>query len=172
MNSLLQYSNFIRLPIPLLLVFVFLTFTVRVNGQEKPPKPIIVTVSTAQHLQFGSFIQTGNLGTVTVDYNGIRSATGNVLLPNIHSIVSPALFIVESHPGTLVTILNGPTVELIGNHGGKMTLTLGEASTRSPFVTRSHFTDVFIGGTLTVGPLSANPAGSYSGTFTVTFIQE
>lgn len=172
MNSLLRYSIFTKLPVPVLLVFVLLTFTEGVKGQEKPPKPIIVTVSTAQHLQFGSFIQTGDYGTVTVDYTGTRSSSGSVLLPNIHSIVSPALFIVESHPGTLITILNGHAVQLIGNHGGKMTLTLGEASTRSPFVTKNHFTDVFIGGTLTVGPLSENPAGSYSGTFTVTFIQE
>ncbi|WP_409994888.1 DUF4402 domain-containing protein [Chitinophaga pinensis] len=33
-------------------------------------------------------------------------------------------------------------------------------------------TIVRIGGTLTVGPPPANPAGNYSGVFQVTFIQE
>lgn len=174
MNSLSRYPLFKRLRLPLFLLVILLAFAVRVTGQEKPPKPILVTVSTAQHLQFGSFIQTGSNGTVTVDHTGTRTAAGSVILPNISSSAfpTPALFIVEAHPGTLITILNGPDVFLTGSNGGTMRLTIGESSTRSPFITRGRYTDVFIGGTLTVGSLTANPAGSYSGTFTVTFIQE
>lgn len=174
MNSPILYSLLKRLRLPLLMLVIVLAFAVRVTGQEKPPKPILVTVSTAQHLQFGSFIQTGSNGSVTVDHTGARSATGSVILPNISSSAFPtaALFIVEAHPGTLITILNGPDVFLTGSNGGTMRLTIGESSTRSPFITRGRYTDVFIGGTLTVGSLTANPAGAYSGTFQVTFIQE
>ncbi|MGE5393338.1 MAG: DUF4402 domain-containing protein, partial [Candidatus Saccharibacteria bacterium] len=68
--------------------------------------------------------------------------------------------------------LNGPDALLTGSNGGTLTLKIGDSSTRSPFITRSQYTDVFIGGTLIVGPLTANPAGAYSGTFQVTFIQE
>lgn len=173
MNSLVQYSMFKRLLMPFFLLLCLL-FSGHTKGQEKPPKPIQVTVSTAQHLQFGSFIQTGSDGTVTVAHTGSRTAGGSVILPNISASAFPtaALFIVEAHPGTLITILNGPDVFLTGSNGGTMKLTIGESSTRSPFITRGSYTDVFIGGTLTVGPMSANPAGSYSGTFTVTFIQE
>lgn len=174
MNSLLSYPLLKRLLQPLLLLSCLLLYTAHAMGQEKPPKPIMVTVSTAQHLQFGSFIQTGSNGTVTVAYTGARTAAGSVILPNISSSAFPtaALFIVESHPGTLITILNGPDVFLTGSNGGTMKLTIGESSTRTPFITRGRYTDVFIGGTLTVESLTANPAGSYSGTFQVTFIQE
>lgn len=156
---------------PLGLLLCLLLFSVQTKGQEKPPRPILVEVSTAQHLQFGSFIQNGLSGTVTVSPEGMRTATGSIILPNIHSIVSPALFIVDAEPGTLITILNGNN-SVISNGGYNMELSIGDASTQSPFVTRSQQTFVYIGGTLTVGPLSANPAGTYSGTFQVTFIQE
>ena len=52
-----------------------------------------------------------------------------------------------------------------------MILSIGPSSTGSPFVTVSPNTNVFIGGTLTVGPFAANPSGDYNGTFTVNFIQ-
>lgn len=174
MNSLLPYPVIKRMMMPLLLLSCLLLYTTYANGQEKPPKPIMVTVSTAQHLQFGSFIQTGNNGSVTVAHTGARTAEGSIILPNISSSAfpTPALFVVEALPGTLITILNGPDVYLSGSKGGTMRLTIGESSTRSPFITRGRYTDVFIGGTLTIGSLTANPAGSYSGTFQVTFIQE
>lgn len=171
MNSQLYYPLFKRLLMPLILLLCVL-LSVHTKGQEKPPRPILVQVSTLQHLQFGSFIQNGSLGEVIVSPMGGRIATGSVILPNINSNVSAALFIVDAEPGTLINILNGPDVILTGSKGGTMTLTIGESSTRSPFITRGQYTDVFIGGKLTVGPLSANPAGEYSGTFTVTFIQE
>ncbi|TWV93657.1 DUF4402 domain-containing protein [Chitinophaga pinensis] len=52
---------------------------------------------------------------------------------------------------------------------------MGTASTGTPFIataTSPARTIVRIGGTLTVGPPPANPAGNYSGVFQVTFIQE
>lgn len=173
MNNLL-YDLLSKRLLMLLCLFSLLLSAASVKGQEKPPKPIIVTVNIARQLQFGSFIQAGDYGTVTVDHTGARTASGSVILPNISSSApsSAALFIVEAHPGTLITILNGLPVELTGSNGGKMTLTLGNASVSSPFITRGRFTDVFIGGSLEVKTLSANPAGSYSGTFQVTFIQE
>jgi hypothetical protein len=157
-----------------LILFYLLTgcMVVQVQGQERPPKPIIVTVSTLQHLSFGIFIQAGTYGTVTVDHTGFRSATGNIILPNMSSIVTPALFEIEAIPGTLITIVNGPDSSLHGNNGGAIMLKIENASTGTPFLTTSDRTNVFIGGTLTVGPLSANPAGNYSGTFQVTFIQQ
>lgn len=143
-----------------------------VEAQERPPKPISVRVSTLQHLSFGAFIQAGNFGTVTVTHQQMRTATGSIILPNLSSIVTAALFEVDAIPGTLITIVNGPDSALSGNNGGTVMLTPGEASTGSPFIVTSESTNVFIGGTLTVGPLSANPAGAYNGTFQVTFIQQ
>jgi hypothetical protein len=174
MNSHKPSSMLKRLWWPLLLCVFSILGSGSAKAQEKPPRPITVRVSTARHLQFGSFIQTGNNGTVTVDYSSARSATGSIILPNISSSAFPtsALFIVDAEPGTLITIFNGSDAILTGSNSGTLTLKIGDSSTGSPFITQSQYTDVFIGGTLIVGPLSANPAGSYSGTFTVTFIQQ
>jgi hypothetical protein len=109
---------------------------------------------------------------VTVTFNGFRTATGDIILPYISAIISPALFIVDAEPGTLITIVNGPSIELSGKNGGTLALLLGESSTGSPFITVGTSTDVFIGGTLTVKSLLATPAGEYIGSFQVTFIQQ
>lgn len=157
---------------PFFLLAFLLIFHSQVKAQEKPPRPITVTVSTAQHLRFGSFIQAGVHGTVTVTYDGFRTSTGSIILPNMSSIVSPALFIVDAEPGTHITILNGPTATLTGSNGGTITLELGNSNVQNSFVTNSQYTEVFIGGTLTIGSLMANPGGFYSGSFQVMFIQE
>ena len=144
---------------------------VQAFAQEQPPKPITVTVITSQNLSFGTFIQNGSSGTVTVTAQGMRTATGSVILPNISSNVTPALFEVGAIPGTLITISNGPPATLWGG-GFSMTMQIGASNPQSPFITTGAITPVTIGGTLTVGPLSANPAGNYIGPFTVTFIQQ
>jgi hypothetical protein len=172
MNSRIQYPTLKRLFMPFCLLYCLLVFNFEAKAQEKPPRPILVTVNVADQLRFGSFIQAGTYGTVTVTFDKQRSADGSIILPTTFSIVSSALFIVDAEPGTLITIVNGPTATLTGNHGGSITLELGASSTGTPFITRDKYTNVFIGGTLKIGPLSANPAGVYNGTFQVTFIQQ
>ena len=172
MNSqiLLHLSKRLLIHISLVIGTSILFFSVK--AQENPPKPITVTVSTLQHLSFGTFIQSGTNGTVTVTPEGARTATGNIILPNMSSVVTPALFEVTALPGTLITIVNGPDSPLSGSNGGTIMLQIGDSNTGSPFIANSEHTEVFIGGILTVGPLMANPAGAYSGIFQVTFIQQ
>ena len=177
MNSQNQYTLPGILLVTFCLFFCLLLSYNQANAQEKPPRPITVTVNTAQHLSFGSFIVYGSGGTVTVDYTGNRPIpTGNIIgISNMRSLpISAALYIVDAEPGTLITIVNGPPAYLTGNNGGTIRLDLGEPSTKSQFVTPigSQYTDVFIGGTLTIGSLMANPPGVYNGTFQVTFIQQ
>jgi hypothetical protein len=172
MNNLSKNTLLKRLLMSLFLFFGILLFYFPVLGQEKPPKPIIITVSTLQHLEFGTIIPSGpSGGTVTVDYNGARSSLGQIILPPTGTFCSPALFDVTALPGTLITIVNGPDTSLSGSNTGSVTLKVGPSSTGSPFIATGTNTNVFIGGTLVVGSLSANPAGFYSGSFTVTFIQ-
>jgi hypothetical protein len=158
------------------LISILLSSIIYVSGQEMPPKPITVTVSTLQHLNFGTFIQPGTAGSVTVDFSGVRTPGGDVIIPalsyNAHEIPTPALFAVTALPGTLITIQNGADVLLNGSNSGHLSLKIGPASTGSPFIAQGTTTLVYIGGTLTVGPMSSNPAGSYSGSFSVTFIQQ
>ena len=141
-------------------------------AQEQPPKPITVTVSTLQQLSFGTFIQSGAYGTVTVTPQGVRSSTGSVILPNISATTTPALFDVEAIPGTIINISNGVDATLSGGITGLLTLQIGDSYPQSPFVATGNHTLVTIGGTLIVGDLGANPSGDYSGSFSVTFIQQ
>ncbi len=173
MNSSLKCSSLKKLLLPFCLLVCSIVCYIPVYAQEQPPKPITVTVSVSQHLNFGTIIPNGaGGGTVTVDFTGFRTYTGQIILPATGSFSSPALFQITALPGTLITILNGPPVFLGGSNGGNLLLTIGSSSTGSPFISTATTTDVFIGGTLTVGSLIANPSGAYSGTFDVTFIQQ
>ncbi|WP_169306819.1 DUF4402 domain-containing protein [Pedobacter polaris] len=141
---------------------------------EQPPRPVVVYVNPAQGLNFGAFYQNGSGGSVIIYPNGSRSTTGSVIQTSQGFSFSPAIFEVDAEPGTVVTISNGPDVNLTGSNGGTMVLQIGSSDPVSPFVTTAASpgrTQVRIGGTLTVGSPLANPPGNYSGTFSVTFIQ-
>ncbi|NEW85282.1 MAG: DUF4402 domain-containing protein [Mariniphaga sp.] len=174
MNSQIQYTLSGRLLMPFFIFITILLFNISTSAQEQPPRPITVTVSTAQHLSFGTFIQSGAFGTVSVTVNSIRSATGSIILPGMTSTITPALFLVDAEPGTLITIVKGTDTILTGSNGGTLILKIDESNPASPFIISkaTGTTDVFIGGTLTVGPLGANPPGFYNGTFVITFVQQ
>lgn len=158
----------------LLILFILSGLQVAM-AQEPPPRPIAVYVNPAQGLIFGAFFTGNSGGTVTIYPDGSRTVSGSVIQANLGFPFSPAIFEVEANQGTLVSILNGPNVTLNGSNGGSLTLQLGASSTTSPFIvntTPPARMQVRIGGTLIVGNPSANPVGSYSGTFNVTFIQE
>lgn len=139
------------------------------SAQEEPPKPIKVTVDLVQNLNFGTFCYSTSSGKVIIDPDGTRSSVGNVIL--ISSTTSAARFDIESIPGTLITINNGPDAVLAGG-GFTMVMQIGNSSPGSPFITTGPITVVTIGGTLNVGTSGANPPGIYGGSFSVTFIQQ
>ena len=164
----LQKSVLMSIPIISLLVM-----SQQVIAQEPPPRPVAVTVT--QNLGFGAFAQGAVGGTVTISSVGIRSATGDVILLNLGYSFSTSIFRLVANPGTVISILNGSDVSLPGSNGGSMLLHIGASDPVSPFVITTippAFTLLNIGGTLTVGNSAANPPGSYSGTFNITFIQE
>jgi len=157
------------------LILFLLTGHLKVKAQEPPPRPISVYVNPAQGLIFGAFFQGISGGSVILYPDGSRSVTGDIVQANLGIPFSPAIFEVDANPGTVVSILNGPDVILTGSNGGSIRLHIGTASTGSPFITTARppsRTEVRIGGTLTVGSALANPSGTYSGSFSVTFIQE
>lgn len=145
------------------------------HSQEPPPRPITIYVNPAQGLIFGAFSQGLTGGTVTIYPDGSRSVGGSVVQVSQGFPFSPAIFEVDANRGTLITIMNGPDVLLSGSNGGTISLQVGAASTGSTFVTTATSparTEVRIGGILTIGNSGASPPGSYSGTFSVTFIQQ
>ncbi|MBC7743678.1 MAG: DUF4402 domain-containing protein [Flavobacterium sp.] len=161
-----------KLVISLLFVFCNQQIT---KAQQKPPRPISVTVNPVQGLIFGAFYQGVSGGTITIFSNGTRSVSGDIIQANMGFSFSPAIFEVEALPGTLISILNGSDVSLSGSNGGSMTLRLGNSNLGNSFISNAlspTTTQVTIGGILTIGNPLANPPGNYSGSFSVTFIQE
>ena len=145
------------------------------HAQEHPPQPIALFVNNDQSLNFGAFYPANSGGTITVSATGMRSTTGDVIQINQGITYTPALFEIRALPGTIVNLQSGSTTVLTGSNGGTMTLTINESDPASPFITTvppPGTTQVRVGGTLTVGNISVNKAGSYSGTFAVTFNQE
>jgi len=153
-------------------VFI-LSGSLNLKAQELPPRPIRIT-ATSQYLSFGAFYQGATGGSVIIDPSGSRAATGDVILLGFNPF-SAALFDVHAHPGTVLSILNGPDAILTGIPTGSMTLHVGNSIPASPFVSTVQFNvtiHLYIGGTLTVGSPAANPPGDYSGTFEITLVRE
>lgn len=144
------------------------------KAQEAPPRPIRI-YPTAQTLSFGAFYHGALGGSVIIDPSGTRSSTGDIVLLGLSFPYSAAMFEVHAHPGTIIAILNGPDVPLIGSPSGSMNLRIGSSIPASPFVSNVQFSTgipLYIGGTLTVGNSVANPPGSYTGTFEITIVRE
>jgi hypothetical protein len=144
-----------------------------VHAQEMPPRPIAAYF--VQNLGFGAFSISLTGGTVTVTPFGSRMATGGVILVNMGYPYFPAVFGLEGNAGTILHPLNGPDAILSGSNGGSITLHLGDSNPGDPVilsVAPPGQTQVSVGGTLIVGSILANPAGFYSGSFSIMFIQE
>jgi hypothetical protein len=134
-------------------------------------------VTTIQNLSFGSFFSLGTGGTITINPDGTRTATGGIILNNM-SASSPATFEVEGPINTYVYIQNGPNVTLRGG-GGTVSLTIGSSDLASPILLKKKTANkdigmeqVNIGATLIVDTYKKSPEGYYTGSFYVTFIQQ
>ena len=147
----------------------------KVFSQPKPPKPFAIYTNPAQGLFFGAFYHGLTGGSIIVYPDGSRATTGDVVQLNLGHPFSPAIIEVEAPVGTRIAILNGPDAVLNGSNGGSMILSIGNSDIGTPFITTVSppgRTQVRIGGTLYIGNSLANPVGSYSGMFSVIFIQE
>jgi hypothetical protein len=170
----LNKRYYMRRFILLIPVMLILAGSQALKAQEPPPRPIRIN-PTVQILSFGAFYHGAAGGTVIIDPSGSRSATGDVVLLGLGFPFSAALFEVHAHPGTVISILNGPDAVLTGIPSGTMTLHIGSSNPTSPFVSNVNFNiaiPLYIGGTLTVGNSAANPPGSYTGTFDITLVRE
>lgn len=147
----------------------------RAQAQELPPRPVEVEANSAQFLNFGAFTAGNGRGTVSVDYSGTRSYSGEVYLLNMGEPASPALFDVTANPGTILNVLVQEGIILQGENGGRMRLELDSFSPGKMFISRTqppHVNSLYMGGTLYLENISANPPGRYSGTFTITIIHQ
>lgn len=126
-----------------------------------------ISISNLQPLAFGKFA-VGSGGTVTVSPNGIRTATGGVVLLSSDS-GGAASFRVSGDPGLSYDIVLPPDGAVVLASGGGQSMPVG-AFTSSPAdfgqLEPSGVQTVAVGATLTVA--TGQAAGGYSGSFNVT----
>jgi len=128
------------------------------------------SVTVDQNLSFGTFCPSGSSGgTVTIDINGNRTSSGNIILFSSTFSEAVLTFHSSNRNKTVYSITKSSQITLsrIGG-GGTMKLTLGTPSTTYFYVRKYQTKSFSIGGTLTVGSIAANPGGNYSGTFHLT----
>lgn len=166
------------------LIFTFILFCntiLPVFAQLGPDLPQrTAVVSATQALNFGdlTLLSGSSGGTVSVDHNGSRTTTGSVIMLNIGNPVQPAIFEVKICPGRMINVTFPTTTILNGSNGGSMILNLGPTNiggSGSTFISNKGCDDIHlirVGGTLNVGSIVTNPAGLYTGTFSLTFVQQ
>jgi len=150
-----------------------------VYGQNAPDLPQRTgTISATQSLHFGDLtIISGSAGgTVKVDYNGLRTSTGSVVLLNLGNTARQAIFEFKLCPGRTFIVNYQPTVILTGSNGGSLLLHLGPTNMQSNIFTSNvgcnNINLISMGGTLDVKSMTVNPHGLYTGNFELTFIQQ
>ncbi|WP_084625561.1 DUF4402 domain-containing protein [Salinimicrobium xinjiangense] len=146
-----------------------------VFGQENPPIPVSVEVRNAQGLNFGAFTVGNAGGSVIISPNGDRTGDTDVYLLNLGASHHYAIFDVYANPGTLLQIQPVTNISLSGPAGSNVTLSINpfyDISTGQTFITTTNPQEVFVGGKLHIPNGDAGPAGTYNGTFTLTFIYE
>jgi hypothetical protein len=152
------------------LSFVVILTPVDLFSQEEPPMPIVV--SGIRDITFGSFVQLGGTGTVTVSHDGFRTGS-NVSFVGVG--YNSGGFSIEGTINTPITILvDQNPITLSNGGGGTMSLTIDSWSYPTPpdyvLTTASPLTsEVYFGGTLSVPP--GSPPGNYTGILSFTFIQ-
>jgi len=137
-----------------------------------PGDPGGITVYNVQNMSFGAFSHGNSGGSIIISNSGSRSVTGDVVPLNLGSLYFHSIFDIDAPFGSIVSIQNGSDATLTGSNGGSMSMSLGNSDPGSPFivtVSQPTRTAVNIGGTLTVGTPVANPPGTYTGTFYITF---
>jgi hypothetical protein len=163
-----------------LLLLVGLMIPVNSFSQPFPPTRTL-TVNSVQALHFGTFCLNNILssgGTVTVNFDGSRSSTGEITLLSAAPESQPAIFDLNICQGRTVVITYPETSTLAGTNGGFLILKIGPTE-RGPSGTSfqvntdcSFITQIRVGGTLVVGNNSANPGGIYTGNFNIIFNQQ
>jgi len=174
MTGYKQHEFYARSKIILTVAFVIflLGISIMVKAQEDPPRPPSISLKT--NMSFGAFYNGASGGTVTVDEMGVRTVTGDVVPFSLGFPVSAVHFNIYANAGTVISFLNIPDFPLTWS-GYSMNVHIGTSNPTIPFVNVNPYsvaTELTIGATLNVGNSTANPPGSYTGTFDVTLVIE
>ena len=155
--------------------FSNLRSNIPVTFGEVSSRTIIAT--QIQAINFGTYCVSGTGGgTVSINWDGSRTSTGNIVLLNIAPYAQPAIFEIKLLKGRTVSFTYLPTGKLTGSNGGKLSFDIGpteQGNNGSSFTVNTNpdfITPFKVGGTLHI-PINAIQ-GMYSGNFDITFHQE
>ena len=149
-----------------------------------PSRSDEISVDAGIDLAFGdiSLSDASGSGTVTVDPSGSRSSTGSVVLMEMGGTYSSGTFSLDILAGHTLNITISPTSLSNGSYSMEMVLTGAQVESTTitasggvvsgSFVSSTTNPTLYVGATLTVGPMSSNPAGTYNGTIEITVNQE
>ncbi|WP_423127263.1 DUF4402 domain-containing protein [Gaoshiqia sp. Z1-71] len=169
------------------LLACFCCISIRLAGQNTAPglPQRTATVRAVQELNLGDLtvVRGSSGGTVTVDYDGTRTATGDVVLLNMGTTAQQAIFEFKLCPGRTVILTYPTEVTMTGVSGGTLQLHIGPIRIGTVVIDGGSglFTSnkgcddihlIYAGGAIEVGSVATNPPGSYSGSFQITFHQQ
>lgn len=159
------------LKLRLIYLFMVLSMSLLNAGKAKAQ----ITTYTVQGFNFGDFYQGASGGTISLSTDGVRTATGDIVLINNWQPLSQAIFEITAPTGLSISILMGTDSTLSGSKGGSMTLHLEGTDVISPFSPTAVAPDrtrIKVAGKLTVGSRVSSPPGIYEGSCSIIFNQE
>lgn len=138
-------------------------FSTQESGRQEKFRASIVVLSP---FRFGAFYPGALGGTVNLSYEGLRTATGSVvLLPP--GIVGPAVLQLRTASNSMVHIHYDKRLHLKSSYGAFIVMWPGELSLGNPFVSPPNSESGFLvtlGGLLELDGGNHNPPGEYCGT--------
>ena len=144
-------------------------------GQPALPQRT-VEVTPTQSISFGQFFDKGgNGGTITVNWQGVRTTTGDIY-PIPSSPVTPAIYAVKLCQGRTVNITYPESATLTDGNGFSLKLDIGpteKGANGAIFATENNcnfITLLRVGGTLHIPPNT--PTNSFTGNFSIYFEQQ
>lgn len=161
---------------PFLMAFFIQLHAHQLHAQVLLSSPSSLEVYLVQDLSFGSFFTGSSGGAVVITPEGNRTVSGTVIALPL-SPGTPAIFEVSLVPNRMVHI-SFPSSVTLRRTGGSEGMTVTGFTSDKPgnsFVTKGghpFINPVRVGATLNVGNADNHPAGNYTGSFTVTFIEE
>ena len=153
---------------------LFIYFVLLIIFPSNTIKAQINTYSI-QGFDFGTFYQGSNGGTIDISTEGLRTASGDIILMNTWQPSSQAIFEITAPAGSTISVLRGTDSILTGSNGGTLTLQLQQTDLGSPFSTTAVAparTRIKVAGKLIIGNRTSSPPGKYQGTVSITFNQE
>ncbi len=135
----------------------------------------VLKVNVRQELQLGAFTQGSSGGTIRMQPDGTRTATGTVVPLNFGASYMPLVMEIEGPKGSIVSMLAEEVTVLTGSNGGRMRLKIAGSSPAMPFIISDDApakSVITIGAELIVGNSQESPPGNYSGSLNISFVVE